>query len=42
METIILRFLLAFCGGPLACVVAAIGVVYTAWVMSRPNNGWDR
>ncbi len=42
MTAIILRFLLVFCGGTLACVVTAIGVVYLAWVMSRPDNGWDR
>jgi hypothetical protein len=42
MDTIILRFVLVFCGGPLACAVVAFGVVYLAWVMSRPHNGWDR
>ena len=42
MATIILRFLLVLCGGTLACVAGAIGVVYLAWVMSRPDNGWDR
>jgi len=42
MDTIILRFLLAFCGGPLVCVGTAIGIVYLAWVMSRPDNGWDQ
>lgn len=34
MTAIILRFLLAFCGGSLACMVTAVGVVYLAWVMS--------
>ena len=42
MLTIILRFLLVFCGGSLVCVLAGIGVVYTAWIMSRKDNGWDR
>jgi len=42
MITIILRFLLVFCGGSLVCVLAGIGVVYTAWIMSRKDNGWDR
>lgn len=42
MDMILLRFLLAFCGGPLACMGTAIGVGYLAWVMSRPDSGWNR
>jgi type IV secretory pathway VirB2 component (pilin) len=42
MDTVILRSLFVICGGPLACAVATIGVVYLAWMMSRPDNGWDR
>lgn len=38
----ILRFLFLFCGGTLACVLAALGVLYFAWVMSRRDNGWER
>lgn len=42
MIAAILRFLFLFCGGALACVFAACGVLYFAWVMSRPGNGWER
>ncbi len=42
MIAILLRFLLVFCGGSLVFVLAGIGVVYTAWVMSRRDNGWNR
>jgi len=33
---------LVFCAGPLACVLACLGVLYAAWRMSRRDNGWDR
>lgn len=42
MTTILFRFLLAFCGASLTCLVTGIGVVYLAWVMSQRDNGWDR
>jgi hypothetical protein len=41
MIAILLRFLLVFCGGSLACVVVSVGVVYSAWIMSRRANGWS-
>jgi hypothetical protein len=37
-----LRILLVACGGPLACTFTSIGVLYSAWRMSRRDNGWDR
>ena len=42
MTMILLRFLLVFCGGSFALAITVIGSVYLAWVMSRPDNGWDR
>lgn len=42
MTEVALRFLLVACGGPLACVLTCIGVLYSAWRMSRRGNGWDR
>lgn len=48
MTALILRFLLAFCGCPLACLVAGVGILYSAWTMSRRDNPreggieWDR
>ncbi len=40
--TIINRLWLAVCGVPLVCVLTAVGVLYSAWRMSRKDNGWDR
>ena len=42
MAAMILRFLLVCCGGSLACVVVGMGVLYSAWWMSRRDSGWDR
>lgn len=42
MTAMMLRFLLVVCGGSLACVLTCIGVIYSAWRMSRRDNGWDR
>lgn len=42
MIAAILRFLFLFCGGALAGVFTAFGVLYFAWVMSRRDNGWER
>jgi hypothetical protein len=36
------RFLLVVCGGSFACLLTVIGVLYSAWRMSRRSNGWDR
>jgi len=42
MTAMVLRFLLVCCGGPLACAIVGVGVLYSAWLMSRRDNGWDR
>jgi hypothetical protein len=42
MTAVTLRFLLVACGGPLACALTCIGVLYSAWRLSRRSNGWDR
>ncbi len=42
MASMILRLLLVGCGGPFACVVVGVGLLYLAWRMSRRDNGWDR
>jgi hypothetical protein len=42
MAAMILRFLLACFGSLLACVVVGVGILYSAWWMSRRDNGWDR
>jgi len=42
MAAITLRFLLVVCGVPLACTLTCIGVLYSAWRMSRRDKGWDR
>jgi hypothetical protein len=42
MSTIIARFMLVVCGGSFACFVTCVGIVYSAWRMSRRDNGWDR
>jgi len=42
MTAVTLRFLLVACGGPLACVLTAFSVLYSAWRLSRRGNGWDR
>lgn len=42
MAAMILRFLLVCGGGPLACVVVGVGILYSAWRMSRRDNGWNR
>jgi len=48
MAAMIFRFLLLCCGGPLVCVVVGVGILYSAWRMSRRDNpreggnGWDR
>jgi hypothetical protein len=40
MIATILRFLFLFCGGTMACVFAALGVFFLAWVISQRDNGW--
>lgn len=48
MAAMISRFLLVVCGGSLACIVTGVGVLYSAWRLSRSGNphsggiGWDR
>jgi len=42
MVSFVLRFLMVVCGGSLACVVVCVVVIYSAWAMSRRDNGWDR
>ena len=42
MDTLIFRLLLVVCGGSLACGVTCIGILYSAWAMSRRANGWER
>lgn len=42
MIGIILRFLLTVCDGLLVCGVVVAGILYSAWIMSRRDNGWDR
>ena len=42
MTATTLRILLVVCGGSLACTVTSIGVLYSAWRLSRRGNGWDR
>ena len=38
MNAMILRLLLVCGGGPLACVVAGVSVLYLAWWMSRRDR----
>lgn len=42
MTAIVLRLLVVLCGGSLACAMVCAGVLYSAWLMSRRDNGWDR
>lgn len=42
MMAMILHFLLALCGVSLVGVLICIFILYSAWRMSRPDNGWDR
>jgi hypothetical protein len=42
MTSMVLRFLLACCGGLFVCVLAGVGVVYMAWVMAQRDNGWQQ
>lgn len=42
MTAMILRFLWVACGGSLAFTLTCVGVLYSAWRMSRRDNGWDR
>jgi len=41
MSAMIARFLVV-CGGSLACVLACAGIIYSAWIMSRRDHGWDQ
>ena len=48
MTAMVLRLLLVCCGGPLACMVVGVGILYSAWRLSRRDNpreggiGWNR